>query len=70
MIDKQSSGSLAAVIVEPTIMNSRGMLVLPPGYLSALKEHCAKREMLMIVDKAQTAIGEAGLRCSIAEAEQ
>ena len=46
------------------------MLVLPPGYLSALKEHCAKREMLMIVDKAQTAIGEAGLRCSIAEAEQ
>lgn len=59
LIDKQSSGSLAAVIVEP-IMSSGGMLVLPAGYLTALKEHCTKRGMLMIVDEARTAIGRAG----------
>ena len=59
MIDKQSCGSLAAVILEP-ILSSGGMLVLPPGYLKAMKEHCEKRGMLLIVDEAQTGIGRAG----------
>ena len=59
MIDRQSCGSLAAVILEP-ILSSGGMLVLPPGYLKAVKEHCEKRGMLLIVDEAQTGIGRAG----------
>ena len=59
LIDKQSSGSLAAVILEP-ILSSGGMLVLPPGYLKAIKQHCEKRGMLLIVDEAQTGIGRAG----------
>ncbi|KAE9972089.1 hypothetical protein BLS_004180 [Venturia inaequalis] len=59
MVDKQSCGSLAAVIVEP-ILSSGGMLELPAGYLKALKQHCERRGMLMIVDEAQTAIGRAG----------
>lgn len=59
LLDKQSCGSLAAVIVEP-ILSSGGMLVLPPGYLKALKKHCEARGMLMIVDEAQTALGRAG----------
>lgn len=33
---------------------------LPPGYFKALKDHCAARDMLLIVDEAQTAIGRAG----------
>jgi 4-aminobutyrate aminotransferase-like enzyme len=36
------------------------MLVLPPGYLKAVKKHCEKRGMLLIVDEAQTGIGRAG----------
>ncbi|KAF2704115.1 2,2-dialkylglycine decarboxylase [Pleomassaria siparia CBS 279.74] len=59
LLDKQSCGSLAAVIVEP-ILSSGGMLELPPGYLKALKKHCEARSMLLIVDEAQTALGRAG----------
>lgn len=59
LVDKQSCGSLAALILEP-ILSSGGMLVLPPGYLKAVKEHCERRDMLLIVDEAQTGIGRAG----------
>ncbi|EPS36718.1 hypothetical protein H072_9708 [Dactylellina haptotyla CBS 200.50] len=59
LIDRQSCGSLAAVILEP-ILSSGGMHTLPPGYLKALKQHCEERGMLMIIDEAQTAIGRAG----------
>ncbi|PTB69149.1 4-aminobutyrate aminotransferase-like protein [Trichoderma citrinoviride] len=53
MIDLQSTGNLAACIVE-CIQSSGGMLVLPPGYLAAMKRHCEARGMLLIVDEAQT----------------
>lgn len=59
LLDRQSCGSLAAVILEP-ILSSGGMLELPPGYLKALKDHCEKRNMLLIVDEAQTGLGRAG----------
>ena len=59
LIDMQSCGSLAACIVE-CIQSSAGMHVLPPGYLKALKKHCEKRGMLLIVDEAQTGIGRCG----------
>ena len=36
------------------------MHVLPPGYLKALKTHCDKRGMLLIVDEAQTGIARCG----------
>lgn len=59
LLDKQSCGSLAAVILEP-ILSSGGMLELPAGYLKALKAHCTRRGMLLIIDEAQTALGRAG----------
>lgn len=59
MVDAQSVGSLAAVIIEP-VLSSRGMLVLPEGYLKELKAQCEKRGMLLIVDEAQTGIGKCG----------
>ncbi|KAF2147072.1 uncharacterized protein K452DRAFT_282057 [Aplosporella prunicola CBS 121167] len=59
LIDRQSCGSLAALIVEP-ILSSGGMLVLPDGWLKAAKAHCEARGMLLIVDEAQTGIGRAG----------
>jgi 4-aminobutyrate aminotransferase-like enzyme len=59
LIDRASCGSLAAVIMEP-IMSSGGMITLPPGYLQAMKAHCAKRGMLLILDEAQTALGRCG----------
>jgi 2,2-dialkylglycine decarboxylase (pyruvate) len=47
------------MIAEP-ILSSGGILDLPPGYLSALKRHCEKRGMMLIVDEAQTGLGRTG----------
>lgn len=59
LIDQQSSGSLAACIVEP-IVSSGGLIDLPVGYLAALKDKCDEREMLLIADEAQTGLGRTG----------
>lgn len=59
LIDRQSTGSLAAFIAEP-ILSSGGILELPPGYLAALKRKCDERGMLLILDEAQTGIGRTG----------
>jgi 2,2-dialkylglycine decarboxylase (pyruvate) len=59
MVDAQSSGSLAACLVEP-ILSSGGIIEPPLGYLRRLKELCAERDMLMIVDEAQTGVGRTG----------
>jgi 2,2-dialkylglycine decarboxylase (pyruvate) len=59
MIDAQSSGSLAAVIVEP-ILSSGGTIEPPPGYFARLKQMCAARGMLLILDEAQTGLGRTG----------
>src|SRR4051794_38897991 len=59
MIDAQSTGSLAACIVEP-ILSSAGVLVPPPGYFAALRDHCHARGMLLIFDEAQTGLCRTG----------
>ena len=58
-IDRQSAGSLAACIVEP-ILSSGGIIDPPVGYLGALKDKCTERDMLLIVDEAQTGLGRTG----------
>jgi 2,2-dialkylglycine decarboxylase (pyruvate) len=59
LIDRQTTGNLAAFIAEP-ILSSGGILELPPGYLAALKRKCEERGMLMILDEAQTGVGRTG----------
>lgn len=60
LVDQQSSGNLAACMVEP-ILSSGGIIEPPSGYLTRLKEMCAARGMVMIVDEAQTGLGRTGL---------
>lgn len=60
LVDRQSTGSLAAFIAEP-ILSSGGILDLPPGYLAALKAKCVERGMLLVLDEAQTGVGRTGL---------
>lgn len=60
LIDRQSSGNLAAFIAEP-ILSSGGLIDLPLGYLAALKSKCSERGMLLILDEAQTGVGRTGL---------
>ncbi len=59
LVDRQSTGNLAAFIAEP-ILSAGGILDLPPGYLRALKKKCEERNMLLILDEAQTGIGRTG----------
>jgi 2,2-dialkylglycine decarboxylase (pyruvate) len=60
LLDRQCTGNLAAFIAEP-ILSSGGVLDLPPGYLDALQAHCRARNMMLILDEAQTGIGRTGL---------
>ena len=59
LIDAQSTGSLAACIVEP-ILSSGGVIEPPLGYLAALRSKCREREMLLILDEAQTGLCRTG----------
>jgi 2,2-dialkylglycine decarboxylase (pyruvate) len=59
LLDRQSTGNLAAFVAEP-LLSTGGIIDLPPGYLAALKDHCQRRGMLLIVDEAQTSLGRTG----------
>jgi 2,2-dialkylglycine decarboxylase (pyruvate) len=59
VIDHQSTGNLAACLVEP-ILSSGGLIDLPVGYLARLREHCDARGMLLVLDEAQTGLGRTG----------
>jgi 2,2-dialkylglycine decarboxylase (pyruvate) len=59
MIDRQSTGQLAAVLIEP-LLSSGGIIELPEGYLAALKKKTHERGMLLILDEAQTGMGRTG----------
>jgi 4-aminobutyrate aminotransferase len=58
-IEYGSSGSVAAIIVEP-IQGNGGNIVPPPGYFIGLRELCDRRGMLLIVDEVQTGLGRLG----------
>ena len=58
LVDAQSVGAPAAVIVEP-ILSAGGIVLLPDGYLA----RCApvrRARMLLILDEAQTGLGRVG----------
>jgi 2,2-dialkylglycine decarboxylase (pyruvate) len=59
LIDAQSTGNLAACIIEP-VLSSGGVIELPLGYLAALKDRCHERGMLLILDEAQTGLCRTG----------
>jgi 2,2-dialkylglycine decarboxylase (pyruvate) len=59
LIDQQSVGSLAAVIVEP-VLSAGGVIVPPEGWFPRLREMAAARGMLLVIDEAQTGFGRMG----------
>jgi 2,2-dialkylglycine decarboxylase (pyruvate) len=59
LVDQQSVGSLAGMILEP-VLSTGGVIPLPPGYLAAARAKCDERGMMLIVDEAQTGLGRVG----------
>jgi len=59
LVDQQSVGSLCALIAEP-VLSAGGVIVPPDGYFRRLRELCHEREMLLVLDEAQTGFGRLG----------
>jgi ornithine--oxo-acid transaminase len=51
--------STVAVLLEP-IQGEAGVLVPPPGYLSAARVLCTERNVLLVLDEIQTGLGRTG----------
>ena len=59
LLDAQATGRPAAVVTEP-LFSAGGVIEPPPGWLARLKEKCAERGMLLILDEEQTGLGKLG----------
>jgi 2,2-dialkylglycine decarboxylase (pyruvate) len=59
LVDQQSVGSLAGMILEP-VLSTGGVIPLPEGYLTKARATCDQRGMMLVVDEAQTGLGRVG----------
>lgn len=50
---------IVAILMEP-IQGESGVQLAPPGYLSAVRERCNRRNWLLMLDEIQTGIGRTG----------
>ena len=58
-LDRQSVGAYAAVVAEP-LLSVGGVVELRGDYLVRLREKADEREMLLVLDEAQTGMGRTG----------
>lgn len=58
-LDLAISPNTAAVLLEP-IQGEGGVIIPPPGYLTAIAELCIKKKVLFIADEIQTGLGRTG----------
>ncbi|MCT9935253.1 aspartate aminotransferase family protein [Planotetraspora sp. A-T 1434] len=59
VVKQQSTGALAAIVVEP-VQGRSGNVVPPPGYLTALASVADEFDALLIVDEMMTGFGRTG----------
>ncbi len=57
---RRHSRETAALILEPLVQGAAGMLMQPPGYLSAIKKICSRYNILLIADEVATGFGRTG----------
>jgi adenosylmethionine-8-amino-7-oxononanoate aminotransferase len=60
---------IAALVIEPLVQGAAGMLMQPPGFLSALAALCRRYEVLLICDEVATGFGRTGTMFAV-EQEQ
>ena len=58
-LDRQSVGAYAAVVAEP-LLSVGGVVELTEDYLVRLRQKADEREMLLVLDEAQTGMGRTG----------
>ena len=58
-IEEAIDHNTAAVLLEP-IQGEAGVIVPPDGYLSAVREICSRKGVLMLADEVQTGFGRTG----------
>lgn len=51
---------IAALSIESMVQGAAGMIVMPEGFLSGVRELCTKYNVLMIVDEVATGFGRTG----------
>lgn len=51
---------IAAVCIEPIVQGAAGMIVHPPGYLSAVRKLCDAHDVLLIADEVAVGFGRTG----------
>jgi 2,2-dialkylglycine decarboxylase (pyruvate) len=59
LLDAQTVAPLAAVITEP-LFSAGGVIDPPPGWLPRLRDACAERGALLILDESQTGLAKTG----------
>ena len=57
---KKRHREIAAMIVEPMVQAAAGMLLMPKGYLKAVRQLCSKYNVLLICDEVATGFGRTG----------
>ncbi len=57
---RESSKSIAGVIVEPIVQGAAGMRMYPPALLSALREETTRADTFLIADEVFTGFGRTG----------
>lgn len=56
----ERADDLAAIIVEPVVQGSAGIMVMPDGYMAGLRELCTRYDVLLIADEVATGFGRTG----------
>ncbi|UOQ92327.1 adenosylmethionine--8-amino-7-oxononanoate transaminase [Halobacillus shinanisalinarum] len=57
---KEHHEEIAGLTIESMIQGAGGMIVMPEGYLSGVRELCTKYNVLMIIDEVATGFGRTG----------
>lgn len=59
LADANFTSKPAAFLGEP-ILSAGGVIVPPPGYFKEVRKECGQRDMLVVLDEAQTGLGKTG----------
>ncbi|WP_270180787.1 adenosylmethionine--8-amino-7-oxononanoate transaminase [Alkalihalobacillus sp. CinArs1] len=57
---KEHHAEIAGLTIESMVQGAGGMIVMPEGFLSGVRELCTKYDVLMIVDEVATGFGRTG----------